>query len=300
MKMIKILKLTFILAFILQIGGAIILAGAPQAANAQLFKVNTTPLQFQPQVKIPSSEFEKDTVPVGTYVAGKTTSDLLAKYIKAFYNYGLAVAGILAAIVLMAGGVLWLTSAGNDAKVTQAKELISGSVIGAVILFGSWIILNTVNPDLLKLKVISITMLQEIKLPTVICCDPATGESKLNIIEKDGKKYYMDGDKKDQEFTGCPESNEECEGTEKCIPYQLNQYEGKFMCSTSDNVCCSCSNKKINGTITYKTCRENISADECDKWCASLENTTTRGTEKWPGKYTCIGTDTWRSCIKPN
>jgi len=80
----------------------------------------------------------------------------LSQYIVAIYNYGLSIAGILAAIVLMAGGVLWLVSGGDASKVTQAKELITGSIIGLVILASSYIILTQINPDLVKFKSISI------------------------------------------------------------------------------------------------------------------------------------------------
>lgn len=80
----------------------------------------------------------------------------LGQYIVAIYNYGLSIAGILAAIVLMAGGLLWLVSGGDASKVSQAKELIVGSITGVVILAASYIILTQINPDLVKFKAISI------------------------------------------------------------------------------------------------------------------------------------------------
>lgn len=80
----------------------------------------------------------------------------ISEYIIAIYNYGLSVAGILAAIILMAGGVLWLISGGDASKVTQAKELIIGSVVGLVILASSYVLLIQVNPNLVKFKPISI------------------------------------------------------------------------------------------------------------------------------------------------
>lgn len=111
-------------------------------------------LEFKPQVPIPGMS---ETEPVGTTVGDKVVSTLLPKYIQVFYNYGLSIAGILAAVMLMAGGTLWLVSGGDSGKVGQAKDIISGSLIGMVILFSAWIILNTVNPELLKVKSISMT-----------------------------------------------------------------------------------------------------------------------------------------------
>ena len=72
----------------------------------------------------------------------------ISEYIIGIYNYGLSIAGILAAIILMAGGLLWLVSAGDASKITQAKELITGSVTGLIILMSSYLILFTVNPEL--------------------------------------------------------------------------------------------------------------------------------------------------------
>lgn len=114
-------------------------------------------IKFTPQIPIPG--FSSGAVDVGTTNNGKMTSDLLARYIKAFYDYGLKAAGILAAVILMGGGALWLTSAGNESKIGQAREMIVGAISGLVILFSAWLILNTVNPELLKLTPMSLTNL---------------------------------------------------------------------------------------------------------------------------------------------
>lgn len=109
-------------------------------------------IKFQPQITVPNSTF-KNTA------STTVTNSSLSLYIKAFYDYGMTVAGILAALVLMGGGILWITSSGNDSKITKARELIIGSITGLLILFSSWIILNTINPDLINLKPLDITPL---------------------------------------------------------------------------------------------------------------------------------------------
>lgn len=80
----------------------------------------------------------------------------LSEYLLSIYNYGLAIAGILAAIILMAGGALWLISGGQAAKITQAKELITGSIVGLAILMSAYLILFQINPDLTKLNPVKI------------------------------------------------------------------------------------------------------------------------------------------------
>ena len=86
----------------------------------------------------------------------------LGEYIVGIFNYGLEIIGILAAIVLMAGGLLWLISGGDASKVTQAKELIIGSVTGLIILMSSYIILTQVNPALVNFKPLGIGPIADI------------------------------------------------------------------------------------------------------------------------------------------
>jgi len=102
----------------------------------------------------------------------------IGQYIAAIYNYGLSIAGILAAIMLMAGGVLWLVSGGDASRITQAKELIIGSVTGLIILFSSYILLIQVNPDLVKMGSIKIGAIPRESLPDVdVIYTGATGEN---------------------------------------------------------------------------------------------------------------------------
>ena len=81
----------------------------------------------------------------------------IGQYIKGLYDYALSIAGILAALVLMAGGVIWLISAGDASKITQAKELITGSITGLIILTASYVILLQINPSLVLFNPIGIS-----------------------------------------------------------------------------------------------------------------------------------------------
>lgn len=87
----------------------------------------------------------------------------IGQYITAIYNYGIGIAGILAAIVLMAGGVLWLISGGDSSKITQAKELIGGSITGLIVLMTSYVLLIQINPDLVNFKPVTIGAIKGIE-----------------------------------------------------------------------------------------------------------------------------------------
>lgn len=103
---------------------------------------------FIPGVTIPNSEFkagEKITV----------EGDTLAKYISAVYSYSVGIVAILATVIMMYAGFLWVTSAGNSERVGNAKSWISAALSGLVLVLASYMILNTVNPDLVNLKKIT-------------------------------------------------------------------------------------------------------------------------------------------------
>ena len=55
--------------------------------------------------------------------------------------------GIAVFVMVFYAGFLWLTAAGNTAKVTEAKSRITNAVFGAIILLSAYLILYTINPD---------------------------------------------------------------------------------------------------------------------------------------------------------
>lgn len=205
----------------IQILSAILILSRPLPAAAQ---TEFPSLNFKPQVNIPNSEFMNATSAVGRYdsATGKMNSTLLARYIKAFYDYGITIAGILATIVLMAGGVVWLVSGGDSGKIGQAKELITGSIVGMLILVCAWIILNTVNPNLVKLEAIKTTVIKKV----ATCCDPTKGGV---LMDKEGN---------------CT-SGSKCQGSEKCEP-DMNKTPTTYSCVDRNKYAC-CQFGKFQG-----------------------------------------------------
>jgi hypothetical protein len=49
----------------------------------------------------------------------------------------------IAALMLVIGGVLFFTSGGDPFKITQAKRLITSTIIGLILIYGAWGIVNT-------------------------------------------------------------------------------------------------------------------------------------------------------------
>ena len=121
-------------------------------------------VKFTPQVSLP-----------GTYTASTTyylgeSSDIgvIGQIIKGIYRYGIGIVGIVAVIGLMAGGVMWTISAGNKEKVSEAKSWITSSLTGLILALSSYMILITVNPDLVQFKFSTIQTSQDLKIG---CCE---------------------------------------------------------------------------------------------------------------------------------
>ena len=52
--------------------------------------------------------------------------------------------GILAVIIILWGGFIWMTAAGDETKVDKAKKLIISGIVGIVIILAAYIIANFV------------------------------------------------------------------------------------------------------------------------------------------------------------
>jgi len=131
----KLLIIFFLAVFIIQLICLFFILAAPTASQA-------TGIKFTPQVEIPGYTFNP---------ADKTTGNI-ANLVKAIYKYAIGIVGILAAVVLMIGGILWIVAGGNATAIGEAKAWIAASLTGLVLALTSYLILATVNPDLVDLK----------------------------------------------------------------------------------------------------------------------------------------------------
>jgi len=93
--------------------------------------------------------------------------DSIGTYITEVYKYAVGVVGILASIVIMWGGVRWLTAGGDKGAVDDAKKWIEGALSGLILVMTSYMILYFVNPDLIKFKSIKIDQINGAKTETV-------------------------------------------------------------------------------------------------------------------------------------
>lgn len=143
---------------------------------------NGSSVQFTPQIGIPNSSFESDK-------AVEVTGVTFGEWIAAVYIFLSGVMGVLAAVMVLWGGIKWLTASGNVGRVQDAKQTIYSAIIALLLTFGAYTLLNTINPELVKIRDLSdllvplsrIDQLREAiprRISEAILRDPGLGSEK--------------------------------------------------------------------------------------------------------------------------
>lgn len=106
-----------------------------------------------------------------------TTITSFETYLKYIYQIALGIVGLTALIYIIIGGVMYMTAAGNTTQTTEAKNRIQNAILGLILALAAYLILYTINPDLVRL---SKTQIEYPVLPKVILtCENNTCVSKI-------------------------------------------------------------------------------------------------------------------------
>lgn len=116
----------------------------------------TTP---SPNIQIPGLIYATKIQTVIRNQEQYITIPYLAQYISAMYRYATGVAIIAAAIMIVYGGFLFILGA-SAKSVSRGKDVIMNAVIGLVLVFSSYMLLNTINPEAAAPKPIEISRIK--------------------------------------------------------------------------------------------------------------------------------------------
>lgn len=75
----------------------------------------------------------------------------IESFISNLYLFGFGIGGVLAVGVIVTGGILIATSSVVNQQ-AKGRDMIMGAVLGLVLLFGSYLLLRTINPRLVELR----------------------------------------------------------------------------------------------------------------------------------------------------
>lgn len=78
-------------------------------------------------------------------ISGATGGESSIKeLVKTMLNFALSFLGFVATVMVIYGGILYVTSAGNDENVGKAKKILLYAVVGIVIILLSFALVNTI------------------------------------------------------------------------------------------------------------------------------------------------------------
>lgn len=90
----------------------------------------------------PGFDVFKDEIGLGTRDIRLTIADLI--------HEAIGLLGIMAVVIILYGGFIWMISAGSDEKVKQAKDTMTSGIIGLVIVLTSYSLANFILNSLLQ------------------------------------------------------------------------------------------------------------------------------------------------------
>lgn len=129
------------LTFLLGAGVALAQATLPGQADV-------TPANIATEIIIPGSKVE---LSVQGVFKGKIRD--LADYMGIVYSFLISIVGLIAAVMMMVGGLQYLTAGGDKSKVDAGKSRIRNAMVGMILALSSYAILNTINPKLVNFSV---------------------------------------------------------------------------------------------------------------------------------------------------
>lgn len=134
-----------------------------------------TPINYVPLVDLPGT---------GTSNAPGATVEL-STYLPGIFKLSIAIAGALAVIMIVYGGVEYLSTDAISGK-SEGKEKITNALIGLLLAIGSFIILNTINPATVEFDL-------TIKRPAALTPSqgngtPPSGDTSNTCIGKTGSQ----------------------------------------------------------------------------------------------------------------
>ncbi len=91
-----------------------------------------------------------EPLPYYGYQTVSGESYTLSVYLETVFAFGISLAGILAVLMIVVGGMQYIIAYGNPGQVEKAKDRITQALYGLLLAVCAWLILNTINPDFVK------------------------------------------------------------------------------------------------------------------------------------------------------
>lgn len=112
----------------------------------------STPVVYGEEVSGAQGYGIMEAIP-GFFQAGSSIS--LRDMISAIYKFGIWTVGIAAMFMIVIGGFMYATSAGNTSTASSAKTVITDALLGLAVAMLAYGVLNIINPDLVEMRALT-------------------------------------------------------------------------------------------------------------------------------------------------
>ena len=106
-------------------------------------------------VVVPHFAFGVTYTPIENLPTTQTTPGDFYDYVLLVYKILIGAVGVCAILMIIIGGFLYSTSAGNNASMEKAKTIITDAIVGLLIALIGWLLLFLINPDLVNIRKLS-------------------------------------------------------------------------------------------------------------------------------------------------
>ncbi len=160
------------------------------SGDDSLYFVNQVLAQENNQAATPETYETKEVIPG----EAEGTSDFIT-YLGMLYRFGIAIVAILSVVMIAIGAFTYIvTSAGNAAKIADAKSMIKNAIIGLVIALVAWLALFVVNPDLVRGRMdLSRVTNERLPFPEGVCEEKQNGDTAPGCRYANGTERHCWG-----------------------------------------------------------------------------------------------------------
>ncbi len=118
----------------------------------------------QPAIRIPGVTFSDVAKTLDD--DGNISTPFIGEYISGVYKFAMVAASVIAVIMIIVQGVQVIMSGGGEEQVNAYKN-IARIFVGLFLVWGSYFILYTINPELVNFKILKIKYIVPEELPTL-------------------------------------------------------------------------------------------------------------------------------------
>lgn len=138
--------------------------------------------------------YSKDPeIPLAIAFGSTKTVTGLSGYLAVVYKWLVGSAAVFAVVVMMIGGIQYMLAGGSAQGVSQAKEKITNALTGMVLLLATYLILYTVNPQLVSLRVPPFPRVRPIVLADGQACEALYASGVTLEMRQGGVVHQKDG-----------------------------------------------------------------------------------------------------------